>query len=86
MLVGSFIEGKRPSVLSISVRVATAGEIPHFLFLEILPPGESCSFILRLISHLKRTERMCLSLVIVSVSVRVSDKNQVIVTISLMNS
>lgn len=68
ILVGSFIEGKRPSVLSISVRVATAEEMPHFLFLKFLPPGESCAFILRLISHLKRTERVCLSLVIVSVS------------------
>jgi len=46
MLVGSCILGKRPSVLSISRRVATTGEMPHFLFFEFLPPGESCAFIL----------------------------------------
>jgi len=42
--VGSCIQGKRPSVLSISGRVATAGEMPDFLFFEFLLPGESCAY------------------------------------------
>jgi len=46
MLVGSFIQDKRPSVLSISGRVATAGETPQILFFSFLPPVENFTFIL----------------------------------------
>jgi len=43
-LVGSFVEGKRPSVLCISGRVATAGEMPNFLFFRIFATRRKLRF------------------------------------------